>query len=285
MSQPRSIPLDCRIAGLLARRPLQPMWRLLHKIAFRGLGYHNWVSSLNGEDRFARRWAEKHKLCAIPAVIFDVGANEGDFTANLLGTLSAGSRVFLFEPNPKTFLRLQRRFAGCAEIVLENAGVGAEPGILDLYDLRGGDGTTRASFIPEVITELMGRTAESSPARVVTLDEFCCEHVIPCVDFLKIDTEGFEKMVLAGAKGLISEHRVGVIQLEMNEHAVFNGFSLYELHRTLPGFEISRLLSRYREPLIEPGRPYSPRYDFFRHCNLLCIDPDYDPQACMRMRT
>lgn len=275
MSRSRPFPFEYRIANLFARRPLQPTWRVLHKIAFRGLGYDNWVSSLNGEDQFGREWAEGQRASSRPSTVFDVGANEGDFTANLLGRLHAGSQFFLFEPNPKALPRLKIRFAGRADVVLEAAGVGATPGELALHDIQGADGTPRASFISQAITELTGLRTETTMARVVTLDGFCCKHQVPLIDFLKIDTEGFEKEVLTGARRLITEGRIGVIQLEMNEHAAFTGFTLYELHRMLPGYEIYRLLPSYLQLMVGRGRRYLPRNDFFHYCNLVCFNPYY----------
>jgi hypothetical protein len=59
----------------------------------------------------------------------------------------------------------------------------------------------------------------------------------------------------------------------MNEHAAFTGFTLYELHRMLPGYEIYRLLPSYLQLVIGRGRPYLPRNDFFHYCNLVCFNP------------
>jgi FkbM family methyltransferase len=281
-------PLQCQIAGMIARRQLQPLWGALFKISLRGLGYHNWYSALNGEDRFGREWAAAR--CAAAArsgaadlAVFDVGANEGDFTANLLGLVPPGARFFLFEPNPKTAARLKRRFADRADVAVEAAGVGAEAGVLSLYDVAGTQGTPRASFLPQVVTDLIGAPAEVAAAPVVTLDGYCRERGIGRIDFLKIDTEGFERMVLDGARGLLAERRIETIQLEMNEHNVFTGFSLYELQRRLPGFEISRILPYGLEPMVGAGRPYTPRFDIPRYCNLVCVDPGFAGSA-MRPR-
>jgi FkbM family methyltransferase len=269
-----------KIAAMLARRRLQPLWRALFKISLRGLGYHNYDPSLNGEERFWRRWAAAWRADAgyrsgSALYIFDVGANEGDFTASLLALVPPETRFFLFEPAPKTAARLKQRFANRPEIIVEAVGVGARANTLPLYDVAKSEGTPRASFLPQAIIELVGVEAQTSVVPVVALDDFCRERNIVQIDYLKIDTEGFERMVLEGARRLLAERRIRTIQIEMNEHHVFTGFSVYELHQRLPGFDILRMMPYGLEPLVGAGRPYSPRYDIPRYCNLVCEAPRF----------
>ena len=49
-----------------------------------------------------------------------------------------------------------------------------------------------------------------------TLDTFVEQHGIKNIDFLKIDTEGFELEVLQGAKQLLSEGKIGTVIFEYN---------------------------------------------------------------------
>lgn len=79
MSTPAHIPIQVRIARLLARRNLQRFWEVLYLISVRGLGYNNYISSINGEDRFVQEWLLKYLRDNL--VVFDVGANIGEFTA------------------------------------------------------------------------------------------------------------------------------------------------------------------------------------------------------------
>src|SRR5262249_25735941 len=146
LSQVANIPLHYRAAGWLARRSLQSFWQTLYLVSLRGLGYNNWISSINGEDRFAREWARKR--AEKPVVVFDVGANKGDFTSTLLPLL-AQAKFYLFEPNPKTFKRLSQRYGSEPRITLEPLGLGAEDGSLPLYDFKNGKGSERASFLVE----------------------------------------------------------------------------------------------------------------------------------------
>jgi hypothetical protein len=63
------------------------------------------------------------------------------------------------------------------------------------------------------------------------------------IDFLKIDTEGHELAVLKGAKNLIAQQKIQLIQFEFNEMNVVSRtymrdfvelLSNYQLHRVVP---------------------------------------------------
>ena len=49
------------------------------------------------------------------------------------------------------------------------------------------------------------------------------------IDFIKIDTEGYEFEVLDGAKNLLKEQQPKFIQIEFNWHQLLKGQTLYKL--------------------------------------------------------
>ena len=269
MSVVKRIPWQYRMAGWLARKRLQPFWQAVYRVALRGLGYNNFISAINGEGRFALAWARAHAMERV--VIFDVGANEGDFTA-AIQPLLPHARFHLFEPNPRTFGRLQERYGAAANVTVEPRGIAAAAGALTLYDFRHGRGSERASFLVESFTEILQREAEPLPARVVSLDAYAAERGIDFIDLLKIDTEGFEKQVLAGAARLVRESRIGAIQVEMNEHNVVSGFSLYALTKQLPDFDIYRIVADGLMQMVSAARPYAAGLDLARYCNLVAVN-------------
>jgi FkbM family methyltransferase len=149
----------------------------------------------------------------------DVGANVGVYTLLLAQLAGAWGRVFAYEPNPQCRELLARSLAMNwvhDRVVLKAAAVGSAPG------------ETRLSFNPEslggatvVADDEQGVFAETSRlfsqrhhvrVPVVALDdEFPVD--LP-IRFLKIDTEGFEHEVLAGAKRLIQRGCIDFILLE-----------------------------------------------------------------------
>ena len=270
MSKQNFVPLKYRMGSLMAQKPLQPFWRAMNAASFWGMGYNNWHSAVNGEDRFITDWAGRKK--GEKPVIFDVGANEGDTTQQFLNVIPA-AQCHLFEPNPKTFARLSRRYEGLGNVRLNQKGVGNQAGQITLHDFDG-PGSERASFLPETFTDLLHTQAaklKSVDVEVVTLDDYAQAGGVAHVDFLKIDAEGFERFILEGAKNLLAAGRIGVIQLEMNEHNVISNFNVYGLKKMLAGYDIYRILPSALEPISTRARDYLPAQDVPRYCNLVAI--------------
>jgi hypothetical protein len=53
--------------------------------------------------------------------------------------------------------------------------------------------------------------------QATTLDEYCRSHQIDTIDFMKVDVEGAELMVLQGACDILARGRISVMQLELND--------------------------------------------------------------------
>jgi len=52
---------------------------------------------------------------------------------------------------------------------------------------------------------------------ISTIDEYCKEHSIDFIDFVKIDTEGYDYRVLLGAKDMLKQDRIKFIQFEYGD--------------------------------------------------------------------
>ena len=130
----------------------------------------------------------------------DVGANVGAFTVLASGV--AGARTTAFEPSPTTFRYLEdnirlNSLAGRSRAL--NAAVGGKPGKLRLTQNLG----TENYVCPG------GQDGVEVP--VTTLDEtFAAEW--PAL--MKVDVEGFESEVFAGAERLLSQPSLAAIIVE-----------------------------------------------------------------------
>ena len=78
--------------------------------------------------------------------------------------------------------------------------------------------------------------------QISTLDLFVEEYFIDNIDFIKIDTEGYEYEVITGANKTIKSLKPRFIQIEMNWHQLFKGHSLYEISQLLPKYELYQIL-------------------------------------------
>ena len=142
-------------------------------------------------------------------VIFDVGANVGDWTAQYLPH-APNAKFYCFEPATETARALARRMSPTPRVLVSRLALGSAKGSATLYHA---DSSVQNSLLaPE------GSVGESrsEQVQVDTLDEFTEEHGIARIDLLKTDTEGFDHQVLMGAERLLGGRRIDFVLVEVN---------------------------------------------------------------------
>ncbi|WP_374300698.1 FkbM family methyltransferase [Ferrovibrio sp.] len=139
-------------------------------------------------------------------IIFDIGANIGLYTVSAGRFAGQGGLVVGFEAHPATFRYLERNAARQpgARIVVENLAVGAQSGQARIAFNASNPGETHMSSGEE----------HGDPVFMVALDEYCLQHAIPRIDYMKIDVEGYEANVLRGAEAIIAASPDILIQTE-----------------------------------------------------------------------
>jgi FkbM family methyltransferase len=167
--------------------------------------------------------------------IVDAGANTGNHTLFFAAVMQAS--VVPLEPHPRAgaALRAAMRENGLANVDLTKLGiaVGAEPGRLRTIESPGGGlGATRFVADPR------------GPVAVQPLDAL----IDGPVDLVKIDVEGMEMAVLAGARRLITAHRPALF--------------IEVLDATLPAFLAWTEANAYRVEKLFPDKT---------HCNYLLV--------------
>jgi FkbM family methyltransferase len=201
------------------------------------------------------------------AIIYDVGANEGDYTQLVLTSIQS-CRIYCFEPNPPTAKRLNARFGKNSTISVHSVGIGAQSGEVILYDYANCDGSCYASVYRDaLIAQSHTAVVKEISIPVITLDEFSESHSTTTIDLLKLDMEGQEYAALQGAKKLISENRIRCIHFEFNEMNVFSRIFLRDFYEILSNYDFFRLRP---DGLISLG-PYSARNEIFQYHNIVAV--------------
>lgn len=218
-------------------------------LAYNGLGINNFQNStLSGEAYALTKFVPKSGN----PVVVDVGANVGDFATEVLDH-NAQAKLYCFEPHPANYQRLDK-LASTKGFQAFQLGMGSELGSFTLYDKAGDDGSQHASMLAGVITDLHASESVAHQIDIITLDQFAQKSGIGHIDFLKIDTEGFEYQVLLGAKELLAKGAIKVIQFEFNEMNVVSRVWLKDFAQILTGYTLYRLMPDGLLPL-EPLRP------------------------------
>jgi FkbM family methyltransferase len=121
----------------------------------------------------------------------DVGANIGYYLLLIESVVGSGGSVACFEPEPENLRELQRNVGanGLGNVRVFAAAVGAENG--------------NASMRTGINAAVAGQGEGDFTVPLLRLDSA----LDGPVDFVKIDVEGYEGQVLAGARRLLREHR------------------------------------------------------------------------------
>lgn len=164
-------------------------------------------------------------------VVLDVGANFGWFTTLFATWVGDAGHVHAFEPVP--FIRA---FAGetialnemTARVTLEPFGLGREPAELPIYTFAGLP-HGHASHLD------LGRDdAVEHLCRIERLDDYVVRARPGPVRFMKVDVEGWEPDVFAGAERLLSADDAPIIAFEINGDCLGR--------RSLRGSDVIRVL-------------------------------------------
>ena len=149
----------------------------------------------------------------------DVGANIGFFT--LLGSSMVGGsgHVYAFEPTPDTFRRLEQntKLNRFSQTKCYNCALGSKKSKARLYINALGDNMNSLVF-------------HEKSDKMVDVDVMRLDAIMKKkrVDFLKIDTEGFESDVLLGAKETIRRSKSIKIVIEYNHQILHRSGKDYD---------------------------------------------------------
>lgn len=172
------------------------------------------------------------------SLVIDVGANVGSSTLALAEWTGPGGHVIALEPEPRNAAELRR--------VIARAG---RAGTVTVLEAAASDKPGRLNLAVNADNPADHRLADSGlGVEAVTLDALAERHAVRPVSVLKIDVQGAEPLVLAGAARLLADHRPAVMMELFGE-------GLAAFGRT-PADLVAWMGERgYAAHLIERGQP------------------------------
>lgn len=175
------------------------------------------VESLFEKEPITIEWIAGFKT---DEVLVDVGANVGMYTVWAAAT--RGVRVFAFEPESQNFALLNRN------IFLNNLGNRINAYCLAMSDVTGLNKLHLSQFMPGGSCHSLGEKVDfkHEPAKPVysqgcvsaRLDDLVASGAVAEPDHIKIDVDGFEPKVIAGARRIISGSKLRSLLIEVNQN-------------------------------------------------------------------
>jgi len=204
-----------------------------------------------------------------PMVIFDVGANVGDYTRMALREARAARcpiEVYAFEPCLRNCEILRRNFTADSNVRISSVAVADKREQRSLYSER--PGSSQASLVKRSTLKLADLEEVRVPA--IRLDEFMTTENITRLDILKLDIEGAELAALQGLGDRLEASVVELIQFEYGGTALDAGTTLKNFYQLLieRGYAVAKLFPHSLEL-----RPYHVWMEHYAYANYVALSP------------
>lgn len=212
-------------------------WRLGRKLYCAARGEVANDPSRNGEYWLLARILERPESAG--TVILDVGANKGDWSAEAI-RLTRDISIHAFEPSTPTREVLSNRLGDAASMRIHSCALSDVDGESVFYSDKPGGGTNS-------LHEVSGGSKETVPLK--RLDVFLADESIEAVTMLKIDTEGFDFLVLKGAEQALARGACEIVQFEYNWRWLLNHASLRDVFHLIKGrpYHLGKLMGEWIE--------------------------------------
>lgn len=199
------------IIAHLSRVEFQKFWVRCYKASLIGMNLGGGDGVESSGERYIIEYINKNFFSGNKAaIIFDVGANIGEYTGELL-THIRNAEIHSFEPARSTYEILCKNIVA-ENVILNNFGISDKCSEGILYYEKENSGI--ASLYQRQLDYIGIDFSKSEAIILDTIDHYCKEKNITYIDFLKIDIEGNELKALYGAHKMLEKNLIGIIQIE-----------------------------------------------------------------------
>jgi FkbM family methyltransferase len=222
----------------------------------------------NGEKVFIDKLFKYFANNADTKVIFDVGANIGEYSQIIEQKSLKNSidmQLHLFEPTKSCFDILRNKF-NSDSIILNNFGLSDTNTFATIFYDKEQSGL--ASLYKRNLDAYNLALNQSEEIELRRLDRYIVEKSIKHIDFIKIDIEGHELKAFEGFGNFLDAKFIDFIQFEYGGANLDSHTSLMEIYKLLEdkGFKIAKIMPKGLEL-----REYKPFMENFQYSNYVAI--------------
>ena len=251
----------------LGRKRLIRLGRIVSDIGLDLPSNQMWFNGEREVQAFYVRHARE-----IGTTVFDVGARFGTWTEQLLALAEEGPsltlEVTLFEADPITHKELVERLPHeRGQHILRTVPIA-------LSSFEGTATFTRYQALSGTNSLVDDHTpdAERVEVAVRTIDGFCTEEAIDRLGLVKIDTEGNDYEVIAGASGLLAAGQIALVQFEYNHRWIGARRVLKDVFDLVVDWPYR--IGRITPNGVEYYATWSPELETYREANYLLARSD-----------
>lgn len=252
------------LSPFLGKKIFQRFFEKLYLLSLKGMNIGRDASSGGSGELNTIKYIKKELKNIDKPIIFDVGANIGNYTKMLLKVFQENANIHTFEPSKHTFNMLKSKLSDVDNVTLYNFGFGAENKQLTLYLNK--KGSSLASIYNRKLDHFGIEMNLTEEINIETIDQFCTKNKIEFIHFLKIDVEGNEFNVLKGAENLLNNKKIQYIQFEFGGSMIDSRYYFQDFYYLLiQNYKIYRVL---KDGIVQI-KHYKEYYEIFEASNFL----------------
>jgi len=160
-------------------------------------------------------------------VAFDIGAHTGQYAMELFD-LGFKGRIISFEPLSIAYKALSEASANNEKWTIKNIAVGNKDGEIEINVSQNLFSSSILAMLPEHLNNAPdSKYIDKEKVKITKIDSIFSDYVNPGEKvFVKLDTQGYEKIILDGA--INSLDKIAGIQLEMSLVSLYDHSILFQ---------------------------------------------------------
>jgi len=252
------------LSSKYGRKQYQYFFEKIYSISLRGMNYGVSGDFYKTGEVECLKYVKTKLNMSNNIIIFDVGANIGDYSKKILECFSAQKiQLYSFEPS-LAFEKLKTNIGNKKDVQIINSGLGEKSSTIKLfYDEPG---SSLASLYKRRLYHFNINFDKYEEVKITTIDEFCSLNHIEQIDFLKLDVEGHELKVLEGGRNLLEKGKIKFIQFEFGGCNIDSRTYFWDFFYTLKShYQLYRIVKNGLFPINQ----YQENYEIFKTINYL----------------
>lgn len=204
--------LQKTIINILGKIGNQHIWKNIFHLSLKQMNFGNGGDFNQSGELYVAKYIQNKFEKEPVIIIFDVGANIGNYSKALSNLFGTKAKIFSFEPSKETFDLFLKTTMDCKNVVSNNFGFSDKEYNQVLFSNVEGSGL--ASVYQRKLDHFGIKMDKTEEIKLTTIDTYCTENKIERIHFLKLDIEGHELNALKGAKNMINDKKIDFIQFE-----------------------------------------------------------------------